>query len=97
MRLGFINPIYLPPLNESFMRNDFNFAKYLGYAYGKTLTHFFNTTCGSIILLLIVLDLFKLTDLSKDKWANTWINFLIPVVFFIFNAIIYFYLSSIER
>lgn len=66
MRLGFINPIYLPPLNECFLRKDFNFAKYLGYAYGKTLTHFFNTTCGSIILLLIVLDLFKLTELSKD-------------------------------
>ena len=37
MRTIFIHPIFLPPLNESFLRKDFNFSKYLAHAYAKTL------------------------------------------------------------
>lgn len=71
MRLEFINPIYLPPLKEAFLRKDFNFAKYLSYSYGKTLTTFFNTSWVSIIFLVIFLDLFSLTNVSKDQWTHT--------------------------
>lgn len=31
MKQGFINPIELPIITESFLRRDFNFALYLGY------------------------------------------------------------------
>ena len=52
MRLEFIHPIFLPPLSEQFLRKDFNFAQYLGYAYGKTLKNFFNTNWVTIIVII---------------------------------------------
>ena len=69
MRLEFINPIYIPPLKEVFLRKDFNFAKYLGFAYGKTLNQFFNTKWISIVLVVVFMDLFKLTYISNDQWT----------------------------
>ncbi len=54
MRLQFIHPIYLPSLSEQFLRKDFNFAKYLGHAYGKTLKAFFNTSWVAFLALLIL-------------------------------------------
>ena len=66
MRLEFINPVYLPPLKEAFLRKDFNFAKYLAYSYGKSLTHFFNTRWMTLVFLIICVDLFTLSSFSKD-------------------------------
>jgi len=54
MRLQFIHPIYLPSLSEQFLRKDFNFARYLSYAYGKTLRAFFNTSWLAFLLLLVI-------------------------------------------
>ena len=60
MRLQFINPIYLPSLNEQFLRKDFNFAEYLSYAYGKTLRLFFNTSWLTLIVFLLIFNVFKI-------------------------------------
>ena len=64
MRLEFIHPIYLPPLNESFLRKDFNFAQYLAHAYGKTLTSFFNNSWVSLLLLTICIEIFRVINIS---------------------------------
>jgi len=66
MRLEFIHPIYLPPLSESFLRKDFNFAAYLGYAFGKTLSSFFNTNWVALIVILIFTELYKLLYYSNN-------------------------------
>lgn len=54
MRLIFINPVSLPIMTEGYLRKDFNFALYLGFCYGKTLTQFFK---WSMVYLLISLFL----------------------------------------
>lgn len=97
MRLEFINPIYLPPLKESYLRKDFNFAKYLSHAYGKTLMKFFNSSWISILFLIIIVDLFRLTNISKDDFSTTYINFILPVIFLIIFMIFFLNFRKIER
>ena len=46
--------MHLPALTESYLRSDFHFALYLGYAYGKTLTKFFKWSLFSVVLFFIV-------------------------------------------
>ena len=64
IRLGFINPVYLPLMKESFLRKDFNFAKYLGYCQGKTLVRFFNCNWITIFVVLVLVNLFRLSDVT---------------------------------
>jgi hypothetical protein len=87
----------MPPLKECFLRKDFNFSRYLGYAYGKTLKLFFNSSWISMLILLIVVDLFRLTNFSKDDWSTTYINFIIPVLFLIVFFAYYAYFAKIEK
>ena len=54
LRIIFLNPMHLPALTECYLRSDFHFALYLGYAYGKTLTKFFKWSLFSVILLFLV-------------------------------------------
>lgn len=67
MRLQFIHPIYLPSLSEQFLRKDFNFAKYLQLAYGKTLFKFFNTSWLSLLLLLVIVDTSKALAMPSEN------------------------------
>ena len=60
MRLAFIHPIYLPPVSESFLRKDFNFAMYLSMAYGKTLTSFFNISWITLLVLVLIASLWSI-------------------------------------
>lgn len=62
MRLEFIHPIYLPPISEGFLRKDFNFAHYLGLAYGKTISGFFNISWLCLFLILIVSEAYRLIE-----------------------------------
>lgn len=41
LRQLFINPVHLPVMTESYLRRDFHFAMYLGYAYGRMLKNLF--------------------------------------------------------
>ena len=52
MRLQFLNPIFLPAVNESYLRRDFNFAAYLGYSYAKALKQFFNSSWITLIFIM---------------------------------------------
>lgn len=105
MRLQFIHPIYLPSLSEQYLRKDFNFAKYLSHAYGKTLSGFFNTSWLSILFVLVTVDIAKLlagptmydpalniTD-PKNALALS-VNMLCPVIFF---AVFFSYITHFSR
>jgi hypothetical protein len=81
MRLEFIHPIYLPPVSETFLRKDFNFAQYLSYSYGKTLIGFYNTNWITLILIIIFANLYKMMDLNDDDIWKASINFVIPCVY----------------
>ena len=110
MRLQFIHPIYLPSLSEQFLRKDFNFAKYLGFSYGKTLRNFFNTSWLSLLLLLAIAN--TQTILSNINGTSTDIqlspfninsaimigkSFLPTVIIFVMMIAYITYFGSIER
>ena len=101
MRLQFIHPIYLPPLKESFLRKDFNFAHYLAYAYGKTLKTFFNTSWVAMLIILVVVDLAKLLVTQSneiDKFYGFPIFSMLPPLFFLVMFLwFYLYFRNIER
>lgn len=61
MRLQFVNPIYLPMLTESFLRKDFDFARYLAKVHAKTLDRFFFLHWFSMQLTLPLLALCMLS------------------------------------
>lgn len=86
MRLEFIHPIFLPPLNECFLRKDFNFAQYMAYAYGKTLQAFFNTSWVSLLVIMISVNTLKLVFSSNealDKSLGLQLISIVPPVFFL--------------
>jgi hypothetical protein len=93
MRLQFIHPIYLPSLSEQYLRKDFDFARYLRLAQGKTLKAFFNTSWLSLLLLLLIIDASKLVvhDAERDtdfdyRRLHSYTHILVclapPLVFF---------------
>jgi hypothetical protein len=90
MRLEFIHPIYLPPLSESFLRKDFNFAAYLGFSYGKSLQSFFNTSWVALLVTMIFSDLYRLVYYSNGEWWGTLVNLVIPIVFLLIFLSYYF-------
>mmetsp|Transcript_44317 Transcript_44317/g.43010 ORF Transcript_44317/g.43010 Transcript_44317/m.43010 type:complete len:141 (+) Transcript_44317:1092-1514(+) len=97
MRLEFIHPIYLPPLSESFLRKDFNFAAYLGYAYGKTLQNFFNNSWVTLLLILVIVEIYKLVFFSNANWWAIMINMIIPIGFFFIYYIYFVQLTNIQK
>jgi hypothetical protein len=97
MRLEFIHPIYLPPLSESFLRKDFNFAAYLGFAYGKTLQGFFNTSWVALLVTMIFSDLYRLVYYSNGEWWGTLVNLVIPIVFLLIFLAYYFSFRKIQK
>ena len=50
LRQIFINPVNLPVMTESYLRKDFHFAMYLGFAYGKLLFKFFQWSMWSTLI-----------------------------------------------
>lgn len=102
MRLQFIHPIYLPPLSESFLRKDFNFAQYLAYAYGKTLKNFFNLSWVALLLILVLIDslriaYFATTDPNEEILVMPIIVLTVPVIFLLSFLSFFFYFRKIER
>jgi len=98
MRLEFIHPIYLPSLTEAFLRKDFNFAAYLGFAYGKTLQSFFNTSWVSLLFVMIFAESYKLLYYEeKDYWWGAVINMCIPVIFLFVFLTYYYKFNTIQK
>ncbi len=83
MRLEFIHPIFLPPLNECFLRKDFNFAKYLAFCYGKTLSNFFNTSWVALLIILVSVNASKLVFISNEAFDHIKLISILPPVFFL--------------
>lgn len=97
MRLGFIYPIYFPPLKESYLRKDFNFAKYLGYSYTQTLNKFFNIEWFTIFLLTIIISLIKLFDINLEFWLATRFTLFYPFLFLVIFYSFHLHLQKVER
>lgn len=101
MRLEFIHPIYLPPLSESFLRKDFNFAQYLAYAYGKTLKNFFNTSWISLFFIMIFIDASKLALLHDEhpeaSYKMYFLSILPPIFFLAVFLSFDMHFKNIER
>ena len=91
MRLEFIHPIYLPPVAESFLRKDFNFCEYLAYAYGKTLSAFFNTSWVTLLAVIAMADLVKMGNLNDEDTWRAYLNFSMPFAFLL--AFLFYYLD----
>jgi hypothetical protein len=81
-RLSFINPVYLPPLSECYLRKDFNFAYYLGLSYAKTLEKFFTNSSVSIFIALIGASLFRVADLRDIEAFQSVFVSAVFVVFY---------------
>ena len=60
MKQGFINPIELPIITESFLRRDFNFALYLGYWISDFMSNLFSFGFQSYINILVLIFIWKL-------------------------------------
>ena len=68
LRQLFINPSHLPTMTESYLRSDFHFALYLGYAYGKTLIKFFKWSLFSVLLFFVVIIMLNLAlEVLEDE------------------------------
>lgn len=101
MRLEFIHPIFLPPLTECFLRKDFNFSQYLAYAYGKTLTLFFNTSWVTLLLIMVFVEsikvLFLSTDMTESTLSRQMLSVLPPIFFLIAFLLLDLSFRRIER
>ena len=95
MRLEFIHPVYLPPLSESFLRKDFNFSAYLGFAFGKTLQNFFNTNWIGLLIIFVLTELYKLLYFTNNEWWGTLINLMVPLFFLIIFILFYLQFKNI--
>ena len=70
MRQDFISATYLPPLAESFLRDDFNFAEYLVRCLAKVLGEIFSfelTTVATVLINLLVWAVIR-------SWGNYFWN-----------------------
>lgn len=63
MRQSFIVPSFLPPVGESFLRDDFNFSEYLGRVLSKVFTRAFVYSISSFIFILGFIYLWTLFSL----------------------------------
>jgi hypothetical protein len=97
MRLEFINPIYLPTLSESFLRRDFNFSQYLGLAYGKTLSGFFNTSWICLICIFIFAEIYRFLEFNINDWMLVLVNIIVPLAFIAIFSYFFFHFKNIAK
>ena len=67
MRQSFIAPSFLPPVAEGFLRDDFNFAEYLGRVLSKVFTKAFVFSISSFIFVLGFIYFWILFSLVPSK------------------------------
>lgn len=72
LRQIFINPMHLPVMTESYLRRDFHFAMYLGYAYGRMLKNLFQWSLFSTLIFFgaVIFTNLMLTILEDDLIYN---------------------------
>ena len=89
----------MPPLTESFLRKDFDFAKYLSYAYGKTLQNFLNISWISLVIVLVLVGFarFLIAGAEANISILICINILPPLLFVCLFMAFYFKFKSIEK
>ena len=75
MRLLFINPVHLPALTESYLRDDFFFAMYLTYCLGKVQTRFFQWTIFTILMIFICFLTFSSMFAPVQEAAKIYLRF----------------------
>lgn len=96
MRQDFISPVFIPNVTESYLRKDFNFAEYLGFCYGKTISKMFRISLVNYVLMYVFIVIFKeLLVISKEIFIITL--FAMPVVFWICFSIIAYGLHRVKR
>lgn len=74
MRQSFIAPSFLPPVGESFLRDDFNFSEYLGRVLSKVFTRAFVYSISSFIFILGFIYLWTLFSLIPSR--SVQVNFI---------------------
>jgi len=94
MRLLFINPVHLPVLTESYLRDDFFFAMYLTYCLGKVQTRFFQWTVFTCFVAFVCFIVFCSIFVSVKEDAKIYFRCAIISVIFIF---VWMMQSSITR
>lgn len=77
--------MHMPIMTESYLRRDFNFALYLGYCYGKTLTNLFKWSLWSTLIFFgaVVFTNIMLT-IMEDEMIYGVLQLLIVVAALIY-------------
>jgi hypothetical protein len=60
MKQGFINPVELPTVTESFLRRDFNLALYFGYSLSEFISELFSFGYQAYIIIFVTVLSFQL-------------------------------------
>lgn len=94
LREEFLFPSFLPPISESFLREDFFFAGYLSRAMARTSKKSFKLSISSLFTILLISLAWLLFEFISEE-VSFWMMLLFPVMVTIILIILYKKLEKI--
>lgn len=94
LREEFLFPSFLPPINESFLREDFYFAGYLSRAMAKTSQKSFKLSVSSLFTILIISLAWFLFEFFSEE-SEFWFLLMFPFLVTIMLIVLYRKLAKI--
>jgi hypothetical protein len=94
LREEFLFPSFLPPISESFLREDFFFAGYLSRAMAKTSQKAFKLSISSLFTILVISLAWFLFEFISEE-AEFWFMLIFPFFVTLILIILYKKLAKV--